>query len=139
MMRRLRKTASALRRGDRVTVTFEAVVEGNGVLCPLGTGTSTYPRQTFGLAAGRVLATNLGRSATFDVVAPAAPVWRAGDVVVVRYEGNPTPYTYVRGSRNWPGERSPKTDAQMDALFAERAATPVLQAGGEPFDPARLP
>lgn len=68
------------------------------------------------------------------------PKWEPGDVVIVRYDG-PTsvPYTYVRGSKTWPGERFPKTDEQMSALFAEGKVRPVLAHGGVPFAPSRLP
>lgn len=67
------------------------------------------------------------------------PTWRPGDVVVVTFERGGTPYTYVRGLRSWPGESANKTDAQMDALFREGKAKPVLQAGGVPFVVARFP
>lgn len=70
---------------------------------------------------------------------PAAPKWRPGDVVIVRWHGpSSAPYTYVRGMYSWPGERSPKTDAQIDELYLAGKATPVLQSGGEPFDKERL-
>ncbi|MFG3710116.1 hypothetical protein [Micromonospora sp. NPDC047730] len=69
----------------------------------------------------------------------AAPQWRPGDVVIVRWHGaTSTPYTYVRGMYSWPGERSPKTDAQIDELYLAGKAKPVLQSGGEPFDEGRL-
>lgn len=132
----LRKPSHALVRGERVTVTFEAVVEANGVLAPVGLLDRPGP---YGLKPGRILPAFLGRTATFEVALPTAPAWRAGDVVVVRYVSSPIAYTYVRGARGWPGERAPKTDADMDQLFAEGRVTPVLQAGGEPFDEGRLP
>ncbi|MEV0267732.1 hypothetical protein AB0H43_03070 [Hamadaea sp. NPDC050747] len=69
---------------------------------------------------------------------PFAPEWRPGDVVVVRYHPSSRPYTYVRAEDNWPTSRVPKTDAQVDALYAAGKVTPVLQAGGEPFDSRRL-
>lgn len=68
------------------------------------------------------------------------PKWEPGDVVIVRHDGpNSVPYTYVRGSKNWPGERFPKTDEQMNALYADGKVKPVLAHGGVPFAPSRLP
>ncbi|MDG4792711.1 hypothetical protein [Micromonospora sp. WMMD1082] len=69
-----------------------------------------------------------------------APAWRPGDVVVVRYGPRGNPYTYVRGNGGWLVEkgRTPKTDEWMTVQVDEGRATPVLQAGGEPFDGGRL-
>lgn len=74
-----------------------------------------------------------------DVLEVAAPQWRPGDVVIVRWHG-PTspPYTYVRGKFRWPGEQRDRTDAQIDELYLAGKAKPVLQSGGEPFDEGRL-
>ncbi|SCL32957.1 hypothetical protein GA0070616_4599 [Micromonospora nigra] len=69
-----------------------------------------------------------------------APIWKPGDVVVVRYGPRATPYTYVRGNGGWLVEkgREPKADEWMTAQVDAGRATPVLQAGGEPFDGGRL-
>jgi hypothetical protein len=68
----------------------------------------------------------------------SAQKWQPGDVVVVRYNSVPTstpwddttPYTYVRGAKDWPGDRrASRTDAQIDQLFAEGKVTHVLRDG----------
>lgn len=87
--------------------------------------------------ARRILA-NAGVKATITII-PTPPKWMPGDVVVVRHDGQGSqPYTYVRGVKGWPGERISKTDAQMDALYVEGKAKPVLQSGGVPFAASRL-
>lgn len=69
----------------------------------------------------------------------AAPIWKPGDVIVVRFAASLPSYTYVRGARNWPGDNRPaKTDHDVDMWYAGGKVTPVLQAGGEPFDKGRL-
>lgn len=66
--------------------------------------------------------------------------WRPGDVVVVRYGPGSQGYTFVRGALDWPGDKGPaKTDDEISSRYAEGLVRPVLQQGGEPFDPARLP
>ena len=56
--------------------------------------------------------------------------WRPGDVVVVRFNGPASqPYTYVRGVRDWPGDRVPMTDAEVDRHVATGQAVHVLRDG----------
>lgn len=65
--------------------------------------------------------------------------WKPGDVMIVRYAEGGTPWTYVRGARNWPGDnRAARSDETMTKLYYEGKAVPVLQAGGEPFAAERL-
>lgn len=71
---------------------------------------------------------------------PVTPTWQPGDVAVIHYGPHRTPYTYVRGREAWLVEkdRPQKSDSFMNAQLAAGRLKPVLQAGGEPFDPARL-
>lgn len=65
-----------------------------------------------------------------DKVFRTGPVWTPGDVMVVRFQGkNFKPYTYTRGSRNWPGEKFPKSDEQMTDLWKSGLATHVMRDG----------
>ena len=65
-------------------------------------------------------------------------VWRAGDVVDLKYTENGTWYTFVKGAPNWPG------DDRVNQKLAKAYANPVLQAdpnnngASVPFDQSRL-
>ncbi|WP_329105542.1 hypothetical protein OG792_32900 [Micromonospora sp. NBC_01699] len=74
-----------------------------------------------------------------DIV-PRHPAWKAGDVVVVYYGPQRTPYTYVRGRETWPadGDRPAKADGFMNEQYDRDRLKPVLQAGGVPFERTRL-
>lgn len=65
------------------------------------------------------------------VAKPGVPTWKPGDVVVVHFGGpSSTPFTYVRGSRVWPGERAGnKTDADITAWFREGKVAHVMRDG----------
>lgn len=82
-------------------------------------------------------------SVSENALRPLDIEWRPGDVVVVTYGPGRgfAPYTYVRGVETWPVDkgRTPKTDEWMNQMYAQGKVTPKLQAGGAPFDPARLP
>lgn len=67
------------------------------------------------------------------------PTWRAGDVIVVRHHGVGPKYTYVRGSSSkWLTEHGGHTDDTINSWYRAGWATPLLQDGGQVFDPARL-
>jgi hypothetical protein len=74
-----------------------------------------------------------------DIV-PHTPDWRPGDVIVVEYAPG-KPYTYVRGVETWPVDkgRTPKTDDEINRLYANGQVRPVLQSGGLPFPANRMP
>lgn len=113
-----------LEPGTKVRVTFEGIVDnvpGRPSMRRL-----LVPRD--GMRPARVFGESTLRAASSVVV--LAPVWQPGDVVVVRYPGNPTAYTYVRGAKTWPGEyAAAKTDAQINALFEEGNVEHVLRDG----------
>lgn len=122
-----RRNALGLEIGKRYTAEIEVEATPQGVRF-VGTG--------------QTLASHYGaaRKASFVEKVVPAPTWKPGDVVVVRYPGNPTAYTYVRGVNGWPGEFArPKTDQEISDLYRQGQATPVLQAGGVAFDEGRLP
>ena len=81
----------------------------------------------------RINSMQVSRATTVEVVAPK---WIPGDVVVVRYPYDATPYTYVRGRFGWPGESAAdKSDAEISRLFAEGKAEHVLR-NGKPVPPS---
>lgn len=92
--------------------------------------------RTVALREAQQILANAGIKA--DIIVKA-PQWKPGDVVVVRFYGNSTPYTYVRGALRWPGEHVHKTDDEITSLYNSGNATPVLQSGGQPFASSRLP
>lgn len=50
---------------------------------------------------------------------PGEEVWRAGDVVDVRFRDDDIQsYTYVRGSRDWPAPKRPLSDTRINELWA---------------------
>lgn len=103
----------------------------DGTICP--------PKVRTAREAVDVAATLLRLTGARARIVRTAPIWRPGDVVVVRYRGDDGPaYTYVRGAADWPGDRRPKTDAEISALYDTGKVQPVLQAGGVPFDRGRL-
>ncbi|MGZ0151863.1 hypothetical protein ACXJJ3_32725 [Kribbella sp. WER1] len=69
---------------------------------------------------------------------PEAPKWRAGDVLSLQFVRGGSSYTYVRGLYGWPGERKSLTDAEIDRSWRLGLVTPLLQAGGQPFDMERI-
>lgn len=79
-------------------------------------------------------------AARFEKLRGPAPEWRPGDVITIRFaNGSQAPeYTYVRGAREWPGERRNLTDAEVGRRWNQGKVRPVLQAGGQPFDEERL-
>lgn len=123
--------------GTKVRVTFEGTVtERESTSYPymrrkiVSLDPVSTPR---GLArANNLTPMQVAAAASVEVT---APVWLPGDVVVVRYLGNPTPYTYVRGERDWPGDRRPKSDAEISRLYAEGRAEHVLR-NGKPVPPS---
>jgi hypothetical protein len=66
-----------------------------------------------------------------------APIFRPGDVLVVRFTDSPvsTPYTYVRSRRDWPGDGARKSDAEMADLWREGKAALIARDG----QPLRAP
>lgn len=77
----------------------------------------------------------------FDLVlekaTPKAPTWKIGDVVVLKFPGNPTPYTYVHDGRHFPGKTVHRSNAEMRSAWDEGAAT-LLVRDGKPFEDVPL-
>lgn len=122
--------------GKRYAVTFEGVATTSGGL--RFDGEAGDPRRAYGPTG--VPSRAMHAATKVERLPDPAPVWKPGDVVVVRYYADGTPYTYVRGLHGWPGENAAaKTDAAISRLWREGRAEPVLQAGGAPFDRSRLP
>lgn len=132
-----------LRPGHRYRVTVEGYLDANGDL------RSDDPRWTI----GRSIVRSLDDHGSLEHLGAPPPKWLPGDVVLlcfdptevrswgdraVRRQTGKT-YTYVRGVRDWPGDQSRMTDAEMSAYFAAGQVTPVLQSGGLPFSILRLP
>ena len=120
----------------RYTLTVEVVVDNDGdAILRAGGQTAILPREFMN---ARV------REGAAEKLAPATPTWRPGDVVVVRYGPLSTPYTYVRGELDWPGDRRPaKTDKQISSSgstarrtrSSKRAACPSRRPGPRSDDP----
>ena len=107
------------------------------------TAPAPHPGDPEGLspAARRDLASARSILATHGLevsVRRTAPTFRPGDVLVVRFPGNPTAYTYVRGRRDWPGDGMRKTDAEMAALWQEGKAHLVIR-DGQHYSDSRSP
>lgn len=59
-----------------------------------------------------------------------APIWKPGDVVTIRFNGpRSTPFTYVRGRRDWPGDGTRQSDAEVTRHWHEGRATLVMRDG----------
>lgn len=64
------------------------------------------------------------------LVHPRLPVWRAGDVVSVKFrEGRTREYTYARGFSNWPGDSMPLNDSEVDRLWREGLVRHLVRDG----------
>lgn len=122
--------------GKRYRVTFEGTANPAGGLRFDGADDPRGAYAPSGVPA-RVVSV---RATKVERLPDPAPVWKPGDVVVVRWSLGSKPYTYVRGARTWPGDETlSKKDAEISRLWREGKAEPVLQAGGAPFDRSRLP
>lgn len=78
-------------------------------------------------------AARMAQAHGYDLVlekqAPKAPKWKRGDVVVLKFAGNPTPYTYVHDGRRFPGITVPRTDAAMTEAWERGEATLLVRDG----------
>lgn len=57
------------------------------------------------------------------------PTWKAGDVITVRFNPYGSLYTYVRGSKDWPGETVKLGDARVDELFRDGRVRHLAREG----------
>jgi hypothetical protein len=61
--------------------------------------------------------------------APQPPKWQPGDVVTIKFDAYGSPYTYVRGSKDWPGENVKLTDAKVDDYYRTGKAKHLVRNG----------